>query len=97
MAARDGIAGRSRRWWHNLIRVGGGMQSSLPSAADSSPMLRPDKELRSREMQIGVVVADQLAARFTPGERERLRSAGELPSWFWGAYDDGVRVERRRR
>ncbi len=48
-------------------------------------------------MQIGVVVADQLADRFTSGERERLRSAGELPSWFWEAYDEGVRLERRRR
>lgn len=97
LAARDGIAARSQRWWHTTIRILGGAQSSLPSAADSAPRLRPDQELRSRSMQLGVVVADRLAARFTAPESDRLRAEGVLPDWFWGAYDQGVREERRRR
>jgi hypothetical protein len=97
LAARDGMAARSRRWWHTAIRVLGGAQSSLPSAADSAPRVRPEQELQSRSLHIGVIVTDRLAARFNDVERERLRLHGELPSWFWPAYDDGVREERRRR
>lgn len=96
LAARDEIAVRSRRWWHTLMRILGGAQSSLPSAADSAPRIRPDQELRSRSMQHGVVVADRLAARFTADERDRLRLKGSLPPWFWAAYEEGVRDERRR-
>ncbi len=97
LAAQVGMSARSRRWWHTVIRVLGGAQSSLPSAADSAPRLRPDQELQSRSLHLGVIVADRLAARFTPPERDRLRACGELPAWFWAAYDDGVRAERRRR
>ena len=97
LAARDGIAARSRRWWHTAIRIMGGAQSSLPSAADSAPRLRPDQELTSQAMQLGVVVADRLAHRFSPPERDQLRHHGALPGWFWPAYEEGVRAERRRR
>lgn len=96
LAARDGVAARSRRWWHIAIRVAGGAHSALPSAADAAPRLRPEQELQSRSMHVGVLVVDQLASRFTAQERDLLRAEGALPAWFWAAFEEGVRVERRR-
>lgn len=87
IAAKPRVEKLNRRWWHTLFamtRSAGIDENGLHAEAS-------DREAVDERVQRSAFVVDELAARFSPEEREVLRTTGRLPDWFWGAYDAKAR------
>lgn len=88
LAAKARVEKLNRRWWHTLFamtRSAGIDEHGLHAEAS-------DREAVDERVQRSAFVVDELAPRFSPEEREVLRTTGRLPDWFWDAYKAKVRA-----